>query len=91
VAVQPVTSIGVRELKQRASEILRRVRTRQEDVAVTLRGEVVAMLVPVARTRPARRRTSDPWTDIDRLAREIAARWPRGVSAAEAVRRQRRG
>ena len=84
-------SIGVRELKQRASEVLRRVREHHEGLEVTVRGEVVAVLLPVARARRRPARATDPWTAVDRLAREIAVRWPRGVTAADAVSRQRRG
>jgi len=87
-----VTSVGVRELKQRTSEVLRKVRERQERVEVTLRGEVVAMLVPVGRRRARKPRGgSAVWTDVDRLAREVTARWPRGIGAAEAVSEGRRG
>jgi prevent-host-death family protein len=85
-----MTSIGVRELKQRTSEVLRRVRRRQEGVEVTVRGEVVAVLVPVGRRPGTKRRATSVWTDVDRLAREIAVRWPRGVSAAAAVSAGRR-
>lgn len=45
-------SVGVRELKDHASAILRRVR-RGEAVRVTDRGRPVAILVPVAEARPA--------------------------------------
>jgi prevent-host-death family protein len=86
-----VRSVGVRELKQRTSEVLRKVRQRQERVEVTLRGEVVAMLVPVGRRRARKPRASTVWTDVDRLAREVTARWPRGIGAAEAVSEGRRG
>jgi hypothetical protein len=30
------------------------------------------------------------WTNLDQLAAEIGAHWPEGVSAAEAVRQERR-
>lgn len=86
-----MTSVGVRELKQRTSEVLRRVREGREGIEVTVRGEVVAVLLPVAAKPPRRRSTTaDPWTNVDRLAREIAVRWPRNVTAAAAVSRQRR-
>jgi prevent-host-death family protein len=81
-------SIGIRELKQDASRIIRRVRETGEEVAVTVRGEVVAVLVPVA--APRRRRGRSPWTEIDALAREIGRRWPKGATASDAVREQRR-
>lgn len=84
-------SIGVRELKQRTSEVLRRVRQRGEGVEVTVRGEVVALLLPVRRASAERRRATQRWTDLDRLASEIAARWPRGVTATDAVSQGRRG
>lgn len=81
-------SVGIRELKRDISRIVRRVRETGEETAVTVRGEVVAMLVPVA--PPRRKRRSLPWTDLDQLAREIGRRWPKGVTATEAVREQRR-
>ena len=84
-------SVGVRELKHRTSEILRTVRERGEDVAITFRGDVVARLVAVPRSKAAVRRRRAAWTTLDRLAAEISARWPKGVSAARAVSEARRG
>lgn len=86
--------VGIRELKQRTSDILRRVREDGEPIEVSYRGEVVARIVPVLRRRPtarARARARAAWDDIDRIADEISARWPRGVSAVRAVRESRRG
>lgn len=48
--------VGIRELKQRTSEVLRRVREDGESVDVTYRGRVVARLVPVEK---AARKRSD--------------------------------
>ncbi len=85
-------AVGIRELKQRTSEVVRRVRDRGEPVDVTFRGEVVARLVPVGRRgRTRSHRTAAVWAEIDRLAEEISARWPKGVTAADAVAEQRRG
>ena len=42
--------IGIKELKQRASEILRQVREEKESFTVTYRGKVVARLVPAEDT-----------------------------------------
>ncbi len=83
-------AIGVRELKARASQVLRRVRERGEEVEVTHHGRVVARLIPVARDRPRPRASAATWATLDRVAREIGARWPKGRSAAEAVREGRR-
>jgi prevent-host-death family protein len=82
-------AIGVRELKQRASQVLRRVRERGEEVEVTHHGRVVARLIPVSRARP-HPRAAATWATLDRVAREIGARWPKGRSAAAAVREGRR-
>jgi prevent-host-death family protein len=83
-------TIGVRELKARTSQVLRRVRERGEDIEITHHGRVIARLVPVA---PEPRRLAagaSAWTTLDRLAREIGARWPKGRPAAAAVREGRR-
>lgn len=81
-------TVGIRELKQHASEIIRRVREEGSEIQVTYRGEVVALLIPV--TRSASQKEAHAWTDIDHLAAEIGARWPIGVSAADAVNESRR-
>ena len=83
-------SVGVRELKANASGILRRVRDRGETVDVTHRGRVVAQIVPVAAPATAASEDAAVWSDIDRLAAEIGARWPAGVMAVDAVREGRR-
>jgi prevent-host-death family protein len=82
-------SVGVRELKQRTSEILREVEERGEEVRITRRGQVIARLVPVP-TPAVKARAQEVWAEMDRLAEQIAARWPEGVSATEAVAEQRR-
>lgn len=88
MAPKSVRSVGIRELKQNASRIVRRVRETGEETAVTVRGEVVAVLAPVAPV--VRRPSRSAFVTLDRLAREIGRAWPKGVSAAAAVREQRR-
>lgn len=46
--------VGVRELRQRASELLRRVTT-GETIEITDRGRPVAMLAPLSRGTPLER------------------------------------
>jgi prevent-host-death family protein len=93
-----VRSVGVRELKEHASRILREIQDRGETVQITNRGKVVARLVPES-TRLVRQRTltaderaniAATLVDIDALAAEIAEYWPKGASAVDAVREQRR-
>jgi prevent-host-death family protein len=83
-------TIGVRELKARTSEVLREVRERGTEIEVTHRGRVVARLVPVVDERRPPRAKAAAWSTLDRVAREIGARWPRRRPAAEAVREGRR-
>jgi len=84
-------TLGVRELKERISEILRLVEEEGETVEVTKRGEVIAHLVPVRKPQQSAEQTDDAvWTDLDRLAAEISANWPSNVSAVDAVRDVRR-
>ena len=84
-------AIGIRELKQRTSEVLRRVRERGETVEISYRGEIVARIVPTTRHVASSAKARKVWHDIDRVAEEIAKRWPRGVSAVRALRETRRG
>ena len=84
-----MVTVGTRELKQRASELIRLVRETGSEVQVTYRGKVVALLVPVA---TAKNKASDnrAWASLDTLAAEIGARWPKGISATQAVSEGRR-
>jgi prevent-host-death family protein len=79
-----MVTVGIRELKQQASELIRLVRETGSEVQVTHRGQVVALLIPVT---PRKSNDGDKrsWARLDTLAAEIGARWPKGVSAAQAV------
>jgi prevent-host-death family protein len=52
-----MTTVGVRELRQRASELLRRVEA-GETIEVTDRGRPVAVLAPLPDRRPIERLTA---------------------------------
>ena len=83
-------TVGIRELKQQTSKILRRVREEGEIIEITYHGEVIARLVPVNQQAPSSEEMSATWADLDQLTAEISAKWPEGVSAVEAVREGRR-
>ena len=88
--MQATRSVGVRELKQHTSQILRQVRQRSVEVQITYRGQIIARLLPVRQTKSTLARRSTVWTDLDELAAEIGARWRAKVSAVDAVREGRR-
>ena len=97
-------SVGIRELRERTSEIIGWVRDEGVEVQVTHYGRPVARLVPVTAGPEAFEPAAEQrragvsaagdhaaiWAELDQLAAEIGARWPDGVSAAEAVAEQRR-
>ena len=82
--------IGVRELKENASEVLRRVREEQATYRITYRGRVVAELSPSPRGDKDDENWERIWAEMDELAEEIGKEWPEGVSAVDAIREQRR-
>ncbi len=83
-------SIGIRELREHTSQVLRRVREEGEEYLVTYHGRAVARLIPVSAPEVDLEELAAVWSDLDRLADEIGARWPAGVAAADAVREGRR-
>lgn len=82
-----MVTVGIRELKQQASELVRLVRETGNEVQVTYHGEIVALLIPV---KPTRKDVKKSWAKLDNLAAEIGVRWPKGVSAVDAVTEARR-
>jgi prevent-host-death family protein len=88
-----MTSVGVRELRQRASELLRLVE-QGETIEVTDRGRPVALLSPLPEGRPLERLRAlgeiDPATgDLDDLPEPLVAA-PGVELPSDALRRLRR-
>ena len=84
-----MASVGVRELKEHTSEIVRRVRDDGETIDITYRGEVIASIVP----RPKRTQAQIDafWERHEELVRVIAQEiGDKPVDAVELVREQRR-
>jgi prevent-host-death family protein len=83
-----MVTVGIRELKQQASQLIRMVRETGTEVQVTYHGQIVALLIPVKPT--AKREAAKAWAKLDNLAAQIGARWPKGVSATDAISEARR-
>lgn len=84
-----MSSVGVRELKEHASEIVRRVREDGETIDITYRGEVVATIKP--KPKSSQQEIDAFWERVDNLRRDIAAHMGHGpVDAVQLVREQRR-
>lgn len=82
--------IDIREWKTRGSEVMRRIREEGASYELTLRGEVLARLEGGAAGEERRRRSLEILAEMEELAAEISEVWPKGVSAVDAVREQRR-
>ncbi len=81
--------IGVRDLKVRASDILRSVREEGQSYEVTYRGRAIARVVPVV--EPAASDSLETFLTVwQQLGDAVSAAWPEGVSAVEAVRDNQR-
>jgi prevent-host-death family protein len=77
-------TVGIRELKQQASELVRQVRESGSPVQITYHGKVVALLVPVEPVADAAEE-AQAWAALDELAAQIGQHWPPGATAQAAV------
>ena len=78
--------VGIRELKNRTSEIVRAVRERRAEYVITYRGRPAARLIPIAEEEGG----EQAWQELERLSREISARWRSDKSAVELLDEVRR-
>ena len=87
------TKVGVRELKNQTSRIIRAVREDLSEYVVTLRGEPVAVLRPWTEAEEQRLRQVEidaALAEIRTLAQEVASAWTSEKSGVELIAEQRR-
>ena len=88
-----ICSVGVRELKNQASRIVRAVQEQRAEYVITLRGEPVAVLRPFG-DQDARRlqqaEVDKSLSEMKLLAQQIAEAWTSAKSGVELVEEQRR-
>jgi len=87
--------VGVRELKARASEIVRAVRERRARYVITYRGQPVGLLVPLDEARiavhpPAEEIGESAWEALTRLGEEIGREWRSPQTSTEILSEMRR-
>jgi len=87
--------VGVRELKARASEIIRSVRDRRARYTITYRGRPVGVLMPLEqpRTEPMTEGAASAvpaWDELVRLGEEIGRGWQSPMTSAELLSDMRR-
>lgn len=83
-------TVGIRELKNNTSQILREVVETGAEVLITHHGKPIARFLPFTHNNSNDEHLRGIFTDVNSLAAEIGAQWPQGVDAVAAVNEQRR-
>ncbi len=90
--------IGVRELRSRTSEVLRRVREEKAEYVITHQGAPIALILPVdtesieAKIIEAAKQTSSgSWDTYQQLAERLRRDWPDGQGTQSLIDGIRRG
>ncbi len=84
-----MSSVGVRDLKEHTSEIVRRVREDGETIDITYRGEIVATIVP--RQKRSQAEMDAFWERQRQLVREAGERLgDKPIDVVELLREERR-
>jgi len=81
--------IGIRELKARASEVVRAVKERRARYIITQRGRPAAVLVPLDALAP-QPNTDEVWARLERIREELGKGWQSEKSAVEILSEMRR-
>jgi prevent-host-death family protein len=85
--------IGIRELKNQTSRVLRAVREEMAQYVVTLHGEPIAVLRPLTEEEIESLRqeeTQETLTLMKSLAQKVGAAWQSPMSGIEIIAEQRR-
>ena len=91
-----MNALGIRELKVKASEILRSVREQGSRFVITYRGRPVAILSPIETIdRSIGRPESinmggNPWQELENLGKQISEAWQSEHSSTEILAAMRR-
>lgn len=89
--------LGVRELRERASEVIRRVREERAEYVVTYQGRPVAVILPLDAEQAeaemvaaSKKAIADGWKRYLQTVEEIRQVWPSGVSTQDVIDAVRR-
>jgi prevent-host-death family protein len=84
--------IGVRELREQTSEVIRRVREERAEYVVTYQGRPVAVILPLDTERAetemvkaGKNAVLGNWERYERLAEEIRSAWPSDLSTQDVI------
>lgn len=85
--------IGIRELKTRASAIMRNVWKRRARYVITYHGRPIGLLLPLEAASAAAEAETPPgavWEELTRLGAEISQGWKSPQSSTELLSTMRR-
>jgi prevent-host-death family protein len=84
--------IGVRELREKTSEVIRRVREDRAEYVVTYQGRPVAIILPLDAERAememveaGKKAVLDNWERYEKLAEELRQAWPAELSTQDVM------
>ena len=84
--------IGVRELREQTSDVIRRVREQGTEYVVTYQGRPVAIILPLdtaqaeaEMVQAGRKAILDSWQRYQRLAEELRSAWPEDLSTQDLI------
>lgn len=87
---QPKTEeIGIRELKSRASEVVRAVKEERARYIITQRGKPAALIIPLD-AAPPEKSADDVWERLLKIGEELGKGWQSEKSAVEILSEMRR-
>jgi prevent-host-death family protein len=81
--------IGIRELKSRASEVVRAVKEDRARYVITQRGKPAALIVPLD-AAPPEKSADEVWERLMKIREELGKGWQSEKSAVEILSEMRR-
>ena len=84
-----IEEIGIRELKSRASEVVRAVKEERARYVITQRGKPAAIIIPVDAV-PVKNSDDEVWERLMKIRDELGKDWQSEKSAVEILSEMRR-
>jgi prevent-host-death family protein len=81
--------IGIRELKSRASEVVRAVKEQRARYVITQRGKPAALIIPLD-AAPPEKSADEVWERLLKIGEELGKGWQSEKSAVEILSEMRR-
>ena len=81
--------IGIRELKSRASEVVRAVKEERARYVITQRGKPAALIIPLD-AAPPEKTADEVWDRLMKIGEELGKGWQSEKSAVDLLSEMRR-